>query len=91
MRLITGYLGEIFILLTCHNRLQKFRVRLITECALQVKKYGILMWGKVVLKLSKCHSLSPTAALNENIDDHSKTLILLTVNSLVINLVITKM
>lgn len=49
------------------------------------------MWGKVALKLSKCHSLSPTAALNENTDDHSKTLILLTVNSLVINLVITKM
>lgn len=49
------------------------------------------MWGKVALKLSKCHSLSPTAALNENTDDHSKTLILLAVNSLVINLVITKM
>ena len=36
MRLITGYLGEIFILLTCHNRLRKFRVRLITECCIGV-------------------------------------------------------
>ena len=40
MRLLTGYLIKFLILLTSHNRLQKFRVCLITECAIEVNKYG---------------------------------------------------
>ena len=52
MRLITGYLGKMFILPTCHNCLQKFRVHLVTKCILSVNKYDVCL----IMHLECIHS-----------------------------------